>query len=195
MDITIQCTEYIWENFSGQLRQFIRSRTADDAVTDDLLQDVFIKIHARVDTLQDSSKIRGWVYQIARHTIIDHYRQQKASYMELPETLSAEEGSGNDEGSPHTHIATGLKELVEELPEKYAQALLLTEFQGLTQKELAQRIGISVSGAKSRVQRGRKMIKDLLMQCCHFEFDRYGTIIDFHDINCCCCAAKIREKS
>jgi DNA-directed RNA polymerase specialized sigma24 family protein len=66
-------TQRIWENFSGQLRQFIRSRVADVQLTDDLLQDVFVKIHAQADTLQDSAKIRGWIYQIARNTIIDRY--------------------------------------------------------------------------------------------------------------------------
>ncbi len=190
----IQCTECIWDAFSSQLRQFIRSRTANDAVTDDLLQDVFIKIHNRVDTLQDDSKIRGWIYQIARNTIFDHYRQQNPLNTELPHNYAFEE-EPNVEDSPHAHIATGLKALAEELPEKYAQAILLTEFQGLSQKELAQHAGISVSGAKSRVQRGRKMIKDLLMQCCHFEFDRYGTIIDFHEATCGCCAAKCQEKN
>jgi hypothetical protein len=55
-------TQQIWGNFSGQLRQFIRGRVADDQLTDDLLQDVFVKIHARTDTLQDSAKIRGWIY-------------------------------------------------------------------------------------------------------------------------------------
>ena len=189
----IQCTECLWETFSRQLRQFIRGRTANDAVTDDLLQDVFIKIHNRVDTLQDASKIRGWIYQIARNTIFDHYRQQKISYTDLPQAYAFEE-EPPVEDSPHTHIAAGLKALAEELPEKYAQAILLTEFQGLSQKELAQHAGISVSGAKSRVQRGRKMMKDLLMQCCHFEFDRYGTIIDFHEATCCCCATTCREE-
>lgn len=182
-----QKTERIWEDFSDQLRQFIRNRIKDDALAEDLLQDVFVKIHSRVDTLQDMTKIRGWLYQIARNTVIDHYRRHKP-LAALPDSLVPEEEGTED--TPHQEIASGLKGLAEELPEKYAQAILLTEFQGLTQKELAQQLGISVSGAKSRVQRARQMIKDLLMHCCHFEFDRYGTIIDFHSITCCCCAAQ-----
>jgi RNA polymerase sigma-70 factor (ECF subfamily) len=62
----------------------------------------------------------------------------------------------------------------------------MVEFEGVSQTELADRLGISVSGAKSRVQRGRKMLRDILMKCCHFEFDRYGTIIDYYP-HCCCC--------
>jgi len=92
-----------------------------------------------------------------------------------------------DETSAEQEIASGLREMVESLPEKYRQALLLVEFEGLSQIKLAKKLGISVSGAKSRVQRGRRMIKDALMRCCHFEFDKYGTIIDSHPITCCCC--------
>jgi RNA polymerase sigma-70 factor (ECF subfamily) len=58
------------------------------------------------------------------------------------------------------------------LPEPYSQALILTEYEGLSQKEMAERLGISFSGAKSRVQRARRKLRDLLLQCCHFELDR-----------------------
>ena len=75
-----------------------------------------------------------------------------------------------------------------QLPGPYRQALILTEYQGLTQKQLAERMGLSLSGAKSRVQRARKMLKELLLECCHFEFDRYGTVFDYRPRNCkrCC---------
>lgn len=65
------------------------------------------------------------------------------------------------------------------LPEKYKQAILLTEFHNVTQKELAAKMSISIAGAKSRVQRGRKMLKDMLLSCCYFEFDRLGNVIDY----------------
>jgi RNA polymerase sigma-70 factor (ECF subfamily) len=78
--------------------------------------------------------------------------------------------------------------MIDSLPSHYREALLLTEYEGLSQKDLADRLGISISGAKSRVQRARAMLRDLLMECCHFEFDRYGTVIDYHPIACCCCS-------
>jgi len=184
-------TEAIWTTFSEQLKQFILSRIADESLADDILQDVFLKIHSRIDTLKDDTKIRGWIYQITRNTIIDHYRNQKIE-VDVPGDLPVFDEPPQNTASQK--IAPGLKTLVKELPEKYGQALLLTEFHGLTQKELAQKLGISVSGAKSRVQRARKMVKDMLMRCCHFEFDRYGTIIDYHPITCCCCAADYQEK-
>jgi RNA polymerase sigma-70 factor (ECF subfamily) len=126
------------------------------------------------------------MYQITRNAIVDYYRGQKPT-IDVPQIFPSVDGTPQD--TPHQEIASGLKFMIDDLPEKYQQALLLTEYQGLTQKELAQHLGISVSGAKSRVQRARQKLKDQLMQCCHFEFDRYGTIIDYHPITCCCCAA------
>ena len=83
-------------------------------------------------------------------------------------------------------LALSLKELIDELPEPYRQALILTEYQGLTQKQLAERMGLSLSGAKSRVQRARDKLRDMLLRCCHFEFDRRGHIVDYYE-RCCCC--------
>ena len=68
--------------------------------------------------------------------------------------------------------------MIEGLPDAYREAIVLTEFEGLTQKELADRLGISLSGAKSRVQRARGQLKQMLLGCCQFEFDRRGGIID-----------------
>ena len=157
-------------------------------------------------SLEDDAKICGWVYSIARNTIIDHYRRHKTAFVDI-DTLhlteeTDEENPGRNVNLDETavsliyeekdqeaaqEIAAGLREMIESLPGIYAQALLSVEFDGLSQIELAKKLGISVAGAKSRVQRGRQMLKDMLMRCCHFEFDRYGTIIDFHPVKCCCC--------
>ena len=91
------------------------------------------------------------------------------------------------EDAPAEQAASSLQKMIDLLPEKYAQALTMVEFQGLSQIQLAQKLNLSVSAAKSRVQRGRKMLKDNLMNCCHYEFDKYGTIISYHPISCCCC--------
>ena len=185
-------TEAIWAEFSTPLKQFIVGRVSDESLADDILQDVFVKIHSHIDTLKDETKIRSWIYQISRNAIIDYYRNQKIE-VDVPENFPVFDET--PQNTVFQEIASGLKTLIEELPEKYGQALLLTEFQGFTQKELAQQLGISVSGAKSRVQRARKMVKDVLMRCCHFEFDRYGTIIVSHPITCCCCCSEHQSKN
>ncbi|HPG39316.1 MAG TPA: RNA polymerase sigma factor SigZ [bacterium] len=176
-------TESIWQACSQTLKVFIQRRTNDPTLADDILQDVFIKVHNNIAGVKDEQKICSWLYQITRNTIIDYYRKHKKLEGEpLPEIPDCEEP---DTGAAD-EVANGLKDMVMDLPEMYAQALLQVEFAGLTQKEYALKTGISVSGAKSRVQRARQMLKDNLMRCCHFEFDHYGTIIDSCPACCCC---------
>ena len=114
--------------------------------------------------------------KITRNTIIDHYRTQKITE-DIPHDIPVPEKIPEK-----IDIKTGytsIKAIIETLPQPYAQALLMTEFEGLTQKEIAQRLEISVSGAKSRVQRARKMLKTELNECCRIEFDSHGTIVDY----------------
>jgi len=77
-------------------------------------------------------------------------------------------------------IGEYLKTVIFELPNKYQEALLLYEFENLKHKEIAEKLQISVSGSKTRVQRAREMVKLMVAQCCNFEFDAYGNIIDVH---------------
>lgn len=177
-------TEKIWMEFSARIRAFIRRSVSDSAAADDLLQEIFLRIHSRIDSLRDETRIRSWVYQIARNVIIDHYRSRRDETA-LPDGIPARETC--DDATAEDEIASGLRAMAEDLPDKYREALILSEFEGIPQNELAERENISVSGMKSRVQRGRQMIKDSLMRCCHFEFDRYGTIIDMYPASCCCC--------
>ena len=177
-------TELVWERFSARLLAFTRRRVEDLQTAEDLLQEVFIRIHTRIDSLEDDSRLEAWVYQIARHAILDHYRRRRETGP-LPEDIP--DASESTEPEPAETLAASMREMVEALPEPYREALLLTEFEGLSQAELATRLGISLSGAKSRVQRARQKIKDELLTCCHFELDRRGRVIDFWE-HCCCCS-------
>jgi len=166
--------EHIWHEFSERLGQFIRARVNDPATAEDILQDIFVKLHARLDQLKDPARLQSWIYLIARNAIIDHYRTRKET-IELPETMADER---EPEGGELEELKASFRRMIYNLPETYREALVLTEFEGLTQQQLAKRLGISLSGAKSRVQRGREQLKDMLHECCTFEFDRRGKVID-----------------
>ncbi len=175
-------TEAIWQTFGGRLHRYIRSHVVEAADADDILQDVFLKIHLNLDTLRDDGRLLSWLYQITRHAITDYYRRQQP-FDEIPETLpSAEEAE--DDLTPQ--LACGLDEMVTALPEKYREALHLSEFQGLPQQTVAARLGISLSGAKSRIQRARDLLKGQLLLCCHIELDRLGKVIDYAPYRTCC---------
>lgn len=166
--------EHIWHEFAEKLGQFIRARVSDPATAEDILQDIFVKIQQRLGQLQDPAKLQSWIYLIARNAVIDHYRTRKET-VELPETLPAEPGENDPEIEG---LKASFRRMIYSLPEPYRDALVLTELEGLTQKELAERLGISLSGAKSRVQRAREQLKAMLHECCTFEFDRRGNVIE-----------------
>lgn len=181
----VMTTEKVWEAFHPRLMQFIRTRIPEEQSAEDILQEVFLKIHTRIDTLRDEEKLQSWIYQIARNAIADHYRAQKST-LELPEALPLpDEPFAEDEVVKE--LVPSIKVMVNNLPSEYRQALILTEYEGLTQRELAERLGLSLSGAKSRVQRAREKLKTMLLDCCHFEFDRLGKVIDYQP-KCDCCS-------
>lgn len=166
--------ESAWVEFSNRLRKFIRSRVADDATADDLLQDVFVKISRHGDYWKNAGHLEGWLFRVARNAVIDHYRTRRDN-VEF-EDVFADENAADPEF--YDGLKASFRRMVDELPEIYRNAIVLTEFEGLSQVELAERLGISVSGAKSRVQRARKELRRMLEDCCRFEFDRRGRVID-----------------
>lgn len=183
----VATTEQLWHVLHDRLLRTIRRHVADAAGAEDILQEVFLKIHLRIGTLRDEERVERWVYQIVRNAITDYRRRQRPSGP-LPEDLiAAEEADADDADSPARQLIPFIRETVVGLPEPYREALLLTEYEGLTQQQLAARVGISLSGAKSRVQRGREKLKQLLLDCCHVELDRRGGIIDYQG-HCACCA-------
>lgn len=176
----------LWEEFQEQLKAFILQRVSDPIAAEDLLQEVFVKIHQSIGSLEDETKLESWVYQITRNTIIDYYRTTKShAEFETPPAYE-EEYIATDAAA---QIASGLREFVEELPEHYRRAIELTEFEGLTQREMGEKLGLSASGAKSRVQRARELLKEMLLECCHFTFDNRGGIVDYQG-NCQQCACE-----
>jgi RNA polymerase sigma-70 factor (ECF subfamily) len=166
--------ESIWAEFTVKLGRFIRARVADPATAEDIRQDVFLKIQSRLDQLKDPARLPSWLYLITRNAIIDHYRTHREA-VEVTESFPAEPPQDDVEMNELTVV---FRRMIYSLPEPYRDALVLTEFEGLTQKELAERLGISLSGAKSRVQRGRDQLKQMLLDCCHLEFDRRAGILD-----------------
>ena len=180
--MTVAHTEALWHEMHGALKGFITKRVPDESTAEDILQDVFMRIHAHAYTLKDTTKLESWIYQITRNAVVDYYRSQKPE-QEVPETLPAQDEVEEDDLA--RQLAPCLHGMIQELPDKYREALVLTEYEGLSQSDLADHLGISFSGAKSRVQRAREQLKGILLQCCHFELDRLGKIIDYAP-NCDC---------
>ncbi|GAB5416072.1 MAG: RNA polymerase sigma factor SigZ [Crocinitomicaceae bacterium] len=175
-------TEAIWTNFGNKLLSFIRARVSNSENAEDILQDVFVKIHERSNQLNDESKLTSWVYQITRNTIIDFHRKKK-----IPLSDSVDnEVRVEFESKTNPQFIQCLMPFVKELPKKYREALEKTIYGDLSQKEYAEEINLSYSATKSRVQRARQMVKELFVSCCAIKTDRYGNIISSNIDNCNC---------
>lgn len=166
----------IWTEYHEPVKRFVMTRIRERADVDDIVQNVFMKVHIHISDLKDEEKRGSWIFQIARNSIVDHYRKTRSGE-ELPEQLSVVDEYA--EIDYDQEVIACFQSVLPCLPDKYREALELTEYRGMSQKELSEHLGISYSGAKSRVQRGREMMKELLTGCCHIESDAYGNIVDF----------------
>jgi RNA polymerase sigma-70 factor (ECF subfamily) len=161
-----------------RLRPFVARRVPESEV-DDVLQDVFLRAHRALPELRDEERFGAWMYRVARSAIAESYRRRSrqaihgADQVEL--YLADETG---DPTALESEIAGYLVGLVEQLPSPYREAVTLTELNGLTQPVAANALGISLSGMKSRAQRGRAKLRALLEECCRIGVDVRGRVIE-----------------
>lgn len=176
-------TTEIWTHLHDSLLSFIKRRVPSPGEAEDILQDVFVRVHTSIDGLRDTDRLRSWVYQIARNAITDYYRAKAREPAQYAEPVE----STGDGVTAEQELASCIQPLLGALPDEYREAIVLTEIDGLTQKAAAQRAGLSLSGMKSRVQRGRARMRQSLLECCHVELDRRGGIVDYEARDCTVC--------
>jgi RNA polymerase sigma-70 factor, ECF subfamily len=182
-------TQQIWVEFGDRLRAFITRRVESDADADDILQDVFLRIHRHVETVERRERLVSWLFQVTRNAIVDYYRAP-VRRRELPAGAPHDlEGGHQDQGwnrigddesrTAKRELAACLGPMIDQLPPLYRNAVTLVDLEGLPQQEAAARSGLSLSGMKSRVQRGRQALEHLLHDCCRIELDAGGRITDY----------------
>jgi len=167
----------LWHALSDGLRAFLQSRVPSDSDADDLLQDVFVRVYENLGSLRQAGRVESWVYQIARSAVTDFYRRRgprPADEVEQVADLQFDPGSGVNQNRA---VGAWLALTIDELPPTLRDAVRMYEIEGLSQAEIADRLGLSLPGAKSRVQRGRRQLEELLRGSCQLELDRRGNVI------------------
>jgi RNA polymerase sigma-70 factor (ECF subfamily) len=176
-----------WQHIHTGLRAFIAKPVVNEAEADDIAQDVWLKMQRGLNGLKDQSRLISWIYQIARHAIVVHYRALGhgkempaglAADLEAYQSSSTRQTASEDSGQFRTELAGCLRPKIERLSIEYRQAVVLVDLEGLTQQEAAAQLGLSLSRMKSRVQRGRRQLKDMLETCCALELDRRRGVTD-----------------
>lgn len=168
-----------YDDFEGRLRPFI-ARRVPTADVDDVVQDVFLRVQRSIATLKSEQSFTAWIYRVARSAIAENQRQRSR----VPALLRDEEleiEPPSDDAGPtdlEVELASYLAPLISRLPSPYREALTMIELEGMTQQAAANAFGISLSGMKSRVQRGREKLRELLEACCSVVLDARGTVIE-----------------
>lgn len=171
--MVVESSQIYFELGEG-LRYFIKKSIKNDFDVDDIFQDVFIKIHEKISTLKDRSKINSWVYQITRNTIIDYKRKKEWDSLGEDEADLVALEKESDET-----LSRGLKLIIESLPAIYRDVLLLKNYSDLCNKDISIRLGISENALKTRIYRANLQFKTRVIEFCNFEFDRYGVVVDY----------------
>ena len=164
--------EQIIKEFKQELFHFVRKRIKDEDTAKDIHQEILIKIFTKHHMLKNEVSLKSWIYQIARNSITDYFRKTKFTETEISENYF----SADNEPTKEAELMPCIKPFIQQLRPNYKQALEFTELGNNSQKELAEKMNISYSGAKSTVQRARQQLRNIFEQCCKIETDKYGSI-------------------
>jgi RNA polymerase sigma-70 factor, ECF subfamily len=165
----------VFLEYEKQLKRFVKQRIKDSGSTDDVLQQLYLKLYKNCEQLQGVHNMNAWLYQITKNVVNDYFRESSKIVVLADNTEIAD---SDNQDLIKQEIEALVLPLIQLLPKEYAEALILSEIEGISQKEIAERLGISYSGAKSRVQRGREKLKQKFMECCVIELDRNGELIN-----------------
>jgi len=173
--------------FNNELKGFVYKRVKDRDLTEDIVHDVYLKVRGKIGQLEHDEKIAGWIYKIARNAITDHFRSKSKTIHSHDLDWESDNNVLND------CVSYCLNEMLVTLPEKYREAIELTEIQNLSQTDLATKLGISYSGAKSRVQRARQMLKEKMEESYRIKMDSYGNVVVCENRVPCNCSQSFKE--
>jgi RNA polymerase sigma-70 factor (ECF subfamily) len=183
--VTGDVEEARWRELRARLHGFVGRRIGNPEDAEDIVQDVLVRMHRNIDALLSADRLYAWAFRSARNAIADHYRSPNRrdvtgeAAAKVMNELAAGKAGGEPSNEARTEMARCIAPMVRGLPSHYRQAIELTELEGMTQAAAAERLGLSVPGAKSRVQRGRARLRAMLVRCCEIETDRRGRVITF----------------
>ena len=179
-----QLTEQMWREMIAQLQAFVRRRIANPDRADDLVGEILLRIQKGLHSVDDGARVANWAFRVARNAVIDEYRRaarDRERLMPAPTELPAEEPMPGDEdpAGAMEELTKCLRPLLVGLPPDQRRAVELIDLDGWSQSRAARSEGVSLSGMKSRVQRGRRRLASLLGECCALTLDARGLPMDY----------------
>jgi RNA polymerase sigma-70 factor (ECF subfamily) len=181
-----------WIDTLARLRAFVASRVDDPELAADITQDVIVRSIAS-GALERVDNPVAWLYRSARNAVIDHYRTRRA-HAPIDELAAWPDLEVDDRPNDATReLSRCLQPMLDQLAPAAREALVRVDVNGQTQDRAARESGLSLTGMKSRVQRARRELKNLLESCCTVERDARGAIADYHRSGECGCGSEPAE--
>jgi RNA polymerase sigma-70 factor, ECF subfamily len=178
--------DQLYTDFKGVLFSYIKSKVSNLHDAEDILHDTFIKIAANLDSVNRSEKLRSWIFTVTRNNIMDYYRKKNGGSVNIALT---DEVSGEPPEEEYNDITKGLDcclmNFLNQLPAEYRSILIDVELNGAKQKDLVDKYELAYPSIRSRVQRGREKLKQILLNCCNVEWDNRGNVLEVQKKNGC----------
>jgi RNA polymerase sigma-70 factor (ECF subfamily) len=176
----METLQNIWTELGARVRVFVGKRVGDPYAADDIAQDVMLRLQSQLDALLPEDKLPAWVFAVARNAVIDHYRARALrEHANIADVDLADNAAEDERRAAVRDLTPCLLRMIELLPEPYREAMKLADIEGLSQQTVADRTGISLSGAKSRVLRARRPLRDMDSDCWQVERDSRGHVMDY----------------
>jgi len=164
-----------WSENKELVYSYIKKRVKEEATTQDLCQEVLLKIYKFCTLKTGVKNTRSWLCEIACNTIIDHYRKEKKFRAHACCPASVAE---HNESDIYQNLSVYVRPLIACLPPIYALPLEL-DLDGMNQKDISKYLNLELSTTKSRIQRSKLKIKELLFECLYLDIDLGGKINSF----------------
>lgn len=170
----MSCLMNAWETHENELRHWLRGRLGNAHDAEDMLQELFLKAMRQDRKFCEIDNARAWLFEVARNAVADRLRLKKTE-VELPDDLAAE----HEETPAVESLAACLPRALSELSEEDRDAITRCDLEGMTQEDYARLKGLTLPGAKSRVQRARRRLREHLTEACQVKFDAAGKVCCF----------------
>lgn len=183
----------VFLEYEEKLRAFICKRIPDEDDGKDLLQQVLLKLYHHCEKLSEVKNMQGWIYQVTRNTLNDYFKE-KSRHSPLEGQGEGISHAAADDNRLQKEMVEYIRPLIALLPLKYSKPLIMSDLEGIPQQEIADRLGISLSGAKSRVQRAREKLREIIIECSRLELDRQGRLISMEIKDSCGCMQQVKNR-
>lgn len=172
--------DQLYRDLHQSVLRYVRRKVGSDELAEDITHDSFLRLWSSLQHGTAVHNAAAFVFRSANNRIIDHYRTSKTKVPYLEAGDDSQERERDEVG--RTEVVGWMQGSVAALPEPYRTTLRMAEIDQMPYAQIAAQLNLSVAGVKSRVRRGRALIRERLLQCCRFTFDARGRVIDYESI-------------